>query len=103
MKRKLSAVVTILFAGCINLTAETIQSLKSKVCVVREVYFEETKNFCKDVSDELNRKGFSNYSTYIDEYIGKTFGSGFIYVDKNGSNYVITNRHVVSRCEGASV
>ncbi len=101
--KKLFTVAALVLVSSFYLGAETVQALKSKICIVREVYFDETKDFCTKVSDELNRSGFPNYSTYIDEYIGKTFGSGFLYVDEKGSNYVITNRHVVSRCEGATV
>ncbi|MBQ1725898.1 MAG: trypsin-like peptidase domain-containing protein, partial [Treponema sp.] len=34
---------------------------------------------------------------------GNTFGSGFVYVAPDGTNYIVTNRHVVSSCEKASV
>lgn len=101
--KKLFVLVALVSVSSFCLCAETVQSLKSKICIVREVYFDETKEFCEKVSDSLNRKGYSDYSDYIDNYIGSTFGSGFLYVDKDGTNYVVTNRHVVSGCEGASV
>ncbi len=76
---KVLTAVTFLFASCICSAAETVRSLKSKISAACEVYFGEQNIFCKDVSDELNRNGFSNYSTYVCECAGKTFGSGFIY------------------------
>ena len=48
-------------------------------------------------------KGFNTYSKILDSYIKSGFGSGFIYVADNGDNFVITNRHVVSQAETASI
>lgn len=83
--------------------AESVESLKSKICIVREVYFDETKNYCLNAAEDLKSKNFPNHAKYIEDYLGNTFGSGFLYVAKDGTNYVITNRHVVQRCEGATV
>ncbi|MCF0242918.1 MAG: trypsin-like peptidase domain-containing protein [Treponema sp.] len=79
------------------------QELKSNVCVVREVYSQETTDWHNQAEVDLVSKGYANYSNYMADYIGNTFGSGFVYISKDGNCYIITNRHVVPKAEFADV
>ncbi len=76
---------------------------KNYVCVVRQQYYPSHVEFLEDLSSSLKKSGYSNYSEYVDSFLKGGFGSGFVYVDKDGTNYIITNRHVVSQAASASI
>lgn len=77
--------------------------VKNYVCIVREQYYPSHIEFLEDLRDSLKKRGYSTYSEYVDSYLKGGFGSGFLYVDKDGKNYIVTNRHVVSQAASASV
>ena len=77
--------------------------IRDYVGIVRQQYFEEHVKYFENYRDELKDNGSSTYASYIDAYLKGTFGSGFVYVASDGTNYVITNRHVVSQAASASI
>lgn len=77
--------------------------VKSYVCVVRQQYYQEHVDLLKGISKELKDEGYNTYSKAVDSYLDGGFGSGFVWVAQDGSNYIITNRHVVSQAATASV
>ena len=77
--------------------------VKNYVGIVRQQYYPSHVEFLEDLRDSLKKRGYSSYSEYVDNYLKGGFGSGFLYVDKDGKNYIVTNRHVVSQAASASV
>lgn len=77
--------------------------VKSYVCVVRQQYYSEHTDLLKSISKELKDEGYNTYSKAVDSYLDGGFGSGFVYVAPDGTNYIITNRHVVSQAATTSV
>lgn len=77
--------------------------IRNYVGVVREKFSPELVSFLEECRDELKDHGYSTYAKYIDSYIAGGFGSGFVYVAADGTNYIITNRHVVSQAASASI
>ena len=92
-------IAAIVFSCTLFLHAQT----KNYVCVVRQQYYPSHVEFLEDLRDSLKKRGYSSYAEYVDRYLKGGFGSGFVYVDKDGTNYIITNRHVVSQAASASV
>ena len=97
MKKVLSALLTLSFAA--SLSAQ----VKNYVGIVREKYYPAQEEFLQELASSLKAHGYASYSEYVDAYLKGGFGSGFVYVDKDGTNYVITNRHVVSQAASASI
>ena len=92
------------FIACFILIPSLMFSqVKNYVGVVRQQYYPEYIEQINEYSENLKTKGFNTYSKILDSYIKSGFGSGFIYVADNGDNFVITNRHVVSQAETASI
>ncbi|MGP1531219.1 MAG: S1 family peptidase [Treponema sp.] len=77
--------------------------IRNYVGIVRTEYNSETVSFLKDAQSELKAKGYSSYADYIDDYLQGRFGSGFVYVNPQGKNFVITNRHVIDYGTSASI
>ena len=77
--------------------------VKPYVGVVRQQYYSEYVDMFKTMSKELKDEGYNTYSKAIESYLDGGFGSGFVWVAPDGSNYIITNRHVIAQAETASV
>ncbi len=77
--------------------------IKSYVGIVREQYFPGVINLLTEYKEDLQNAGYFTYAKYVDAYLKGGFGSGFVYVDEDGANYIITNRHVVSQASSATI
>jgi len=73
--------------------------IRDLVPVVRPVYAQETVAFLEKLSDSMKSEGYTEAAAILKAYASGGFGSGFVYVAKDGANYVVTNRHVVSQAE----
>jgi S1-C subfamily serine protease len=76
-----------------------VDSIRDYICRVSINYHPSMDRFIKDrIRDSLNEgteagDEKARYYSYVRK--GST-GSGFVYIDKSGNNYIITNCHVVS-------
>lgn len=77
--------------------------IRNYVGIVRGDYSPEMVSFLEEYRDNLKENGYTTYAKYVDAYLKGGFGSGFVYVDSDGTNYIITNRHVVSDSASASI
>lgn len=77
--------------------------IRKYIGIVRPEYNSETVSFLKAFQNELNAKGYNAYANYIDGYLKGRFGSGFVYVNSEGKNFVITNQHVIDYGTSASI
>lgn len=98
MKKIILAAVTAL-----AIVSTASAQVKNYVGVVREKHYKAFDEFLDELASNLKNRGYASYSDYVKSYRKGGFGSGFVYVDKDGKNYVITNRHVVSQAESASI
>jgi len=98
MKKLLTVAAFALFVS-FGLSAQ----VKNYVGIVREKHLPSVDEFLDDLAASLKKRGYSSYADYIKAYREGGFGSGFVYVDKDGKNYVVTNRHVVSQAASASI
>lgn len=92
-----------LSAALLFISASAFSQIRSYVGIVRQKYFPQHIKYFEKYRDELNDAGYTTYAKYIDDYLAGGFGSGFVYVASDGTNYIITNRHVVSQAESASI
>lgn len=69
---------------------------KRLVCIVRPILEKETAEF-------IIRMGKQIDSPELAQYAQGGYGSGFVYTGKNGTNYIITNRHVVAMAQKADL
>ncbi len=85
------------------LTVSSFAQVKNYVGVVRETHYPAYDEFLDDLGKTFKSHGYNTYAEYVDAYRKGGFGSGFVYVDAEGNNYIITNRHVVSQMASASI
>ena len=97
MKKVLSLFTSLFLVFSLN------AQIKNYVGIVRQQYHSDTVSLLEDYKSELKEQGYSTYSKAIDGFLEGGFGSGFVYVDANGNNYVVTNLHVVSQADTCSI
>ncbi len=86
------------------ISAELFAQVRSKICIVRPNYTEEVIQAIYDFEPLLKGLGINNPDRYIKNFLKKGIsGSGFVFVDSNGKNYIITNRHVIRDAASADV
>ncbi len=101
----LRKIFVFLLAPCVCFAGIRLQDL---ICIVEPHPYEGTKQLYYSIANFYNSLDKSQENQFLAAYfLAKAekggFGSGFIYVDRNGNNYIITNRHVVDQCEEADV
>jgi S1-C subfamily serine protease len=74
--------------------------LKDYVPIVKVQYHQKTKETFIQIADYFEKRGDWQTAEFFRSFSEKdTWGSGFIFVDESGNNYIITNRHVVEQSE----
>ena len=97
MKKGISLLTSLFLVFSLN------AQIKNYVGIVRQQYHSDTVSLLEDYKTELKKQGYSTYSKAIDGFLEGGFGSGLVYVDDKGNNYVVTNLHVVSQADTCSI
>lgn len=97
--KKLFVFCLILFAS-FSLNAQ----VRNFVCKVYPGYSKDNQKSLKEFSHDIEKYGLKDKSISADEYIKhSTYNSGFVYIDSDGYNYIITTWHNVESCENIYV
>jgi serine protease Do len=83
------------------LVAGASAQIRDYIFVVRPVYDPSVEAFLDDVSGSLKERGYSDLADHLSGSSGKRFGSGYLYVTEDGSEFILTNRHVLSGAASA--
>jgi len=78
-------------------------ALREYVGLLSIKYHPDVVSYMGKFKEAFEKKGYSDTSKAIDNYLKGLSGSGFIYVAGDGTNYVLTNAHVVSQSESLSI
>ncbi|MDR1905210.1 MAG: serine protease [Treponema sp.] len=73
------------------------QELRDFVCLINQTYHPDIIAYMGKLKAEFEKRAMGDAAKSVDNYLKGGFGSGFIYVDSNGDNYIITNNHVVNQ------
>jgi len=99
----------------INLIPVSIEKLRNYVGFINQGYHPEMIKFMEswkvlielavllNDSDDDDDLDINNIEKAIDNYLKGGFGTGFVYVDDDGTNYVITNYHVINQSQSPSI
>lgn len=103
MWRKSLVVSLALLAGIV-LAQGVFADLKDYIVIVKPVFHEKTQALFLDLAKAFGDQGDSNDQAYFTAMAGEyAHGTGWVVVDKDGQNYIITNRHVVNQAEKVNV
>ena len=98
MRKHLCVVVSVLV---LLFTAVLLHAeLKDYIFIIKPVYHEKTRALFLDLAKYFGEKGNANAQAYFTGMAGEyAHGTGWVVVDSDGQNYLITNRHVVIGAE----
>ncbi len=78
--------------------------LKDYVLLIKPLYHQKTRALFLELSKSFADKGSPEGQKYFAALAGEhAFGSGWVVVDADGQNYIITNRHVVIGAEKVNI
>ncbi|MDR2702608.1 MAG: serine protease [Spirochaetaceae bacterium] len=109
MKRKpLSLILAVLAAMFLLYSADNTGSqLRDYVCRINVHLLPNMDNSLRDIATGLWKLSNDDSIHQVAEQLNAirmgSSGSGFVYVDKSGANYIITNYHVVAEASNFSV
>jgi serine protease Do len=73
--------------------------VKNYIPIVKPVLYEKTKETFENVANKFEQKNHPELANIFRSYAQGGHGSGFVYLDSDGENYIITNRHVVANSQ----
>ena len=73
---------------------------KDYVGIIRPELTDKTKAMFEQLSEDALKANQEDVAAYYSAWArGAWWGSGWVFVDDDGSNYIITNRHVAEQAE----
>ncbi len=93
-------------ATCMLLLAPVLlqADLKAYVLLIKPLYHQKTRALFLELAKSFGDKGSAEGQRYFASLAGEhAFGSGWVVVDPDGQNYIITNRHVVIGAEKVNI
>ncbi len=90
-------VVCVLLLTAIGASAA---DLRQYVGIIRPEFNEQTKQLFLSLADMWKAQGQQDLADYFTNWAhGAWHGTGWVFVDSDGSNFIITNRHVAQQAE----
>ena len=74
------------------------KDIKDYICIVNSYLHPNMERYCNTLIRECiesGSEGLDDYALRLEQIKRGNRGSGFVYLDKKGNNYIITNYHVI--------
>jgi serine protease Do len=78
-------------------------ALRDYVGMISQGFHPDIVTFLEKLKTDLDRRGYKNFSRYLDVYLKGESGTGFVYSGSDGKNYILTNYHVISQAYTLSI
>ena len=78
-------------------------AIRDYVGMISQSFHPDIVSYMEQFRDRLQRRGYTNAARSIDHFLKGESGTGFLYVAPGGTNYIITNYHVISQAHTLSV
>jgi serine protease Do len=78
-------------------------SLRDYVGLINQTFHPDVVAYMGKFRDEFDKRGNKDAAKSIDNYLKGGSGTGFVHVARDGSNYVITNHHVITQAYDISI
>jgi serine protease Do len=102
--RRAIITVVLFLTGIYSLRAQTsATALRDYVTVIHQSYHPGVVDYVNTLKKFAENRGEDDMVRNIDAFLKGGFGSGFVYVDSEGNNYIITNYHVIARAYSISI
>jgi serine protease Do len=99
-----SIVFVVLITVCCAAFAQTGSSaLRDYVGLINQTYHPDIVSFFEKIRTDLGEKGETDAARGIELFLRGATGSGFVISDPSGTNYVVTNYHVIAQAYSLSI
>jgi serine protease Do len=99
-----SILFAVLITMCCFAFAQTgAAALRDYVGLINQTYHPDIVSFFEKIRTDLNEKGNNDAARAIELFLRGATGSGFVISDASGTNYVVTNYHVIAQAYGLSI
>jgi serine protease Do len=78
-------------------------AIRDYVGMITQGFHPDTISFLEDLKRDLERRGRNDAARALENYIKGESGTGFVYRAADGTNYIITNFHVISQAHTLTV
>jgi serine protease Do len=78
-------------------------ALRDYVGLINQTYHPDVVSYFEKIKADFSKDGEADAVKAIDFFLRGATGSGFIITDKSGTNYVLTNNHVVAQSYTLSI
>ncbi|QQO10794.1 S1C family serine protease [Breznakiella homolactica] len=96
MKRRIAVLGLILVTAIQHSFAQT-NTMRDYVGIINQVYHPEVISFMEEIQADFEKSGNSDAVKSISYFLEGLSGTGFVYVAPDGSNYILTNYHVIAQ------
>ncbi|MDR2257969.1 MAG: serine protease [Treponema sp.] len=103
MFRRVFSVMILTFSAGAFCFGQTPGALRDYVGLINQTFHPDIVSYLGKFRDEFDKRGNKDAARSIDAYLRGGSGTGFIYVAPDGSNYIITNHHVITQAYDISV
>jgi serine protease Do len=102
MSRRFVLITGLLLAGAVSGFGQA-SALRDYVGSISIAYHPDVAAYMGKFREAFQKRGYPEAAKSIDNYLKGLRGSGFVYVDDQGTNYVITNHHVIRQSDALSI
>jgi serine protease Do len=102
IKRRIFFFCLFMFAASLACFGQA-SALRDYVGMISQSFHPDIVSIMEQFQSNLQRRGYANAARSIDHFLKGESGTGFLYVAPGGTNYIITNYHVISQAHTLSV
>ena len=102
MLRRINLFLILTLLGSLSCFGQTT-ALRDYVGKISQNFHPNVISYMRKFQENYKKRGNDSAVKSIDRFLQGDSGTGFVYVADNGSNYIITNYHVISQAVSLSV
>ena len=97
IRRILFSLILIILAGAACFGQTSV--IRNYVGMISQSFHPDVVSYMEKLQSNWNKRGHSSAAKSIDNYLKGDSGTGFVYVARDGRNFIITNYHVISHAQ----
>lgn len=86
-----------------SLLSAQAKNVRDYTALINQTYYSGVVDYMKKIQDEFEKAGNLRASKSVEQFLNGPFGSGFVYVDSKGNNFILTNNHVINQADQLKV
>jgi len=101
MSRKLAFCLILIFIA--GFAFGQTSALRDYVGMISQGFHPDIVTFLQKLKNELEKRGYNPAAKNLETFLKGDSGTGFVYVAADGTNYILTNYHVISQAHTITI